>query len=264
MKQYLNVLRQIMEHGHDHGDRTGVGRRSVFATQERFNLQEGFPLVTTRKIFTKGIIEELLWFIRGSTDNKELTDKKVNIWNQWALSEHDIEIFADKYSEGNPDFRAALVTKMSTKLNGIGPMYGHVWRNAPNDKIHILWPDVKLDNIPHDKLLQYNEEYNKLSAEHNPIEGPLPSYEEFCKMRYYSTIDQLNELVIGLKVRPFSSRHIVTAWVPQITPFEGLSPQENIMLERGALAACHMMFQCFVTPGEEGEKNKLSLQVYIR
>lgn len=264
MRQYLHVLNQIMNQGHDHSDRTGVGRRSIFATQERFNLQEGFPLVTTRKIHINSIIQELLWFITGSTDNKELTDKKVNIWNQWALTEHDIELFADKHCEGNEDFRKAIVTKMSTLTNGIGPMYGHVWRNAPNDKIHILWPDIKMENIPHDKLLKYNEEFNKLTDEHNPIEGELPTYEEFCKMRYYSTIDQLNELVINLKARPFSSRHIVSAWVPQLVPFETLSPQENIMLERGSLAACHMMFQCFVTPGNEGEKNKLSLQVYIR
>lgn len=97
---YLDLLRDVMENGVDRGDRTGTGTRSVFGRQIRFDLSQGFPLLTTKKVFLRGIIEELLWFLRGSTNAKELEDKGVNIWKGW----------------GNPDSRE------------LGPVYGKQWR----------------------------------------------------------------------------------------------------------------------------------------
>lgn len=108
MKQYLDLLRDVSENGNDRGDRTGVGTRSVFGRQMRFDLSEGFPLVTTKKVHLRSIIQELLWFLKGSTDNNWLTERKVSIWNEWALENGDL-----------------------------GPIYGKQWRSwaGPNGEV---------------------------------------------------------------------------------------------------------------------------------
>ena len=102
MKQYLDMLRKIRTDGVIKKDRTGVGTQSIFGHQCRYDLQEGFPLLTTKKVFLRGIIHELLWFIAGDTNIKYLLDNNVHIWDDWADS------------EGN-----------------LGPVYGHQWRSWP-------------------------------------------------------------------------------------------------------------------------------------
>lgn len=89
-QQYLDLCKDILENGIDSDDRTGVGTRSVFARQMRFDLSKGFPLLTTKKMFTRGMIEELLWFIRGSVDVTELEDKNVNFWSSWKRQDGTI------------------------------------------------------------------------------------------------------------------------------------------------------------------------------
>ena len=109
MRQYLDLLQHILDNGGDKGDRTGTGTRSVFGHQMRFDLSQGFPLLTTKKVHFRSIVIELLWFLKGNTNVQYLKDNKVSIWDEWATAEQTARF-------GRPE-------------GELGPVYGHQWRN---------------------------------------------------------------------------------------------------------------------------------------
>ena len=166
MRQYLDLLATVRHRGIRKGDRTNTGTLSIFGHQMRFDLAEGFPLVTTKKLHVKSIVHELLWFLQGSTNVRYLNEHGVTIWNEWADAQGEL-----------------------------GPVYGRQWRS---------WP---APNGRH--------------------------------------IDQIAQVVDGLKRDPDSRRHIVSAW--------------NVgELDRMALSPCHCLFQFYVAGG------RLSCQLYQR
>lgn len=265
MKQYLQALGNIINNGWGHEDRTGVGRRSVFGVDLRFNLQEGFPLVTTKEMPFRTVIRETLWLMSGNSSITPLKEAKCNIWNQWAVRQEDIAAFIAKHNEafeGNQENIKAYLE--ATQIDNVGTMYGAAWRNTPRNQVSKLWPTVPLANIASDKL----ETYQKLweGRDEAQLEKDQDAtFEEFASYMASQSVDQLQELIVNLRDRPFSSRHVVSAWLPEFVPFENMSPQENVLIGRGALAACHFAFQCMVIPPkEEGGKNRLSLKVSIR
>jgi thymidylate synthase len=165
MQQYLDLMRHVLQHGHAKSDRTGTGTLSIFGWQMRFDLAAGFPLLTTKKLHTKSIIHELLWFLQGDTNIRYLKQHGVSIWDDWADASGDL-----------------------------GPVYGKQWRR---------W------------------------------ESPG------------GQIDQIADLIEGLKNNPDSRRHLVSAWNPADVPKMKLPP-------------CHVMFQFYVA------NDRLSCQLYQR
>ena len=125
MKQYLDLVSHVLEHGNEKGDRTGTGTKSVFGYQMRFDLSEGFPMVTTKKLHLKSIVYELLWFLKGDSNIKYLTENGVRIWNEWADENGDL-----------------------------GPVYGHKWRNWNSDEIDQIELVIKdLKNNPNSRRM---------------------------------------------------------------------------------------------------------------
>lgn len=127
------MCRYILEHGEDRPDRTGTGTHSVFGYQTRYDLREGFPLLTTKKMYLRPIAEELLWFIKGDTNIKYLVDRNVKIWNEWPYE--DFKKSEDFNGETLEEFVEKIKNddEFAKKHGNLGPVYGAQWRNFNNE-----------------------------------------------------------------------------------------------------------------------------------
>lgn len=213
---YHQLMNRVMTEGTEKTDRTNTGTKSVFGHQMRFDLNEGFPLLTTKKVSFKLVATELIWFLRGDTNIKYLLGYNNNIWNEWAFKKYvessdytgpDMtdfgrraltdETFKADYKNEMDEFKARILSDdaFSKKYGTLGNVYGKQWRHwqGPNGEV----------------------------------------------------IDQIKNLIDGIKNKPDSRRHIVSAW----------NPAE---IETMALPPCHTLFQFYVADGV------LSLQLYQR
>lgn len=197
--QYETLGKHILANGRLKVTRTGINTVGVFGHQMRFNLSKGeFPLITTKKVFTRGIFEELKWFINGETNIKTLTDKNVHIWDEWAAEDGEC-----------------------------GPIYGQIWRGFP--------VGVPTDVLKTTTELAAGSGSSVADVIMNLVNDPK-----------YRPIDQLQGLLNDLRTRPFSRRHLVSAWAPSVLPDETVSPNQNAANGKQALAACHTFFQMYV------------------
>jgi len=143
MHQYLDLLRDIMENGTDKSDRTGTGTRSVFGRQIRYDLSEGFPAVTTKKLYFNSVVHELLWFLKGTGNIEYLAQNKVHIWDEWPfkayLEKNDLpipEVNSPEWKSQMKEFigRVASDHEFAAQWGDLGPVYGVQWRKWPDGK----------------------------------------------------------------------------------------------------------------------------------
>jgi len=188
MKQYLELLEYILENGESRDDRTGTGVISSFGHQIRFNLQDGFPAVTTKALAWKGVVSELLWFLEGSDDERRLAEIRFKKDRSDLV---DLDKFSTIWTDNADNQGVELGYDNSDTIKKLGPIYGVQWRN-------------------------------------------------------WNGVDQIHELVDGLKTNPFGRRHILSAWNVE-------------MIESMALPPCHVMSQFYVS-----SNGVLSCQMYQR
>jgi thymidylate synthase len=194
MRQYHELMDRVLREGIDKSDRTGTGTRSVFGHQMRFNLAEGFPMVTTKKLHLKSILHELIWLISGDTNIRYLCQNGVRIWDDWPFATFAKSADYDGIDMKEFAARIASDTDFAAKWGDLGPVYGYQWR---------FWPGPN---------------------------GP---------------VDQLRDVLEGIRRNPDGRRHIVSAWNPGY-------------IDQMALPPCHAFFQFYVVDG------KLSCQLYQR
>lgn len=162
MKQYLDLLDRVLKEGAQKGDRTGTGTISVFGHQMRFNLEEGFPCLTTKKLHLKSIIHELLWFLNGDTNVKYLQDNGVRIWNEWADEKGDLGHIYGYQWRSWPDYQGGHIDQITELVNTI--------KNNPNSRRMLVsaWNVADINNMnlpPCHILFQFYVANGKLSMQ---------------------------------------------------------------------------------------------------
>lgn len=252
MKEYLDLLKDVLENGHSHPDRTKVGRRSVFGRQIRFDMKKGFPLVTTRKIHTPALFHELVWFLMGTPKIDYLKEHNIKIWDKWVVTKETIDEYFQTHIKPNIMTQYAVIlengkTEENAEVNGVS------------------FEDMVLKERDELLLGVYQQITDKYLNSVGPIYGPKWRNEHVKNMAfepYEQNVDPLGDLINNLKERPFSSRHVVSTWDVRTLADETLSPRDNVLNGKGALAPCHVLQQYFVK--ELDGKKYLSLQLYQR
>lgn len=248
MKAYLDLMRKILEEGNRRDDRTGTGTIGLFAEEMRFDLRDGFPLVTTKKCHLRSIIHELLWFMSGDTNTKYLNDNGVTIWDEWAVPEDT------RVKVGTKNFKDCIDWLMETgcfKDRATAAAYASDLAKQGLDT-GLSSSEVIAHGINSSTMFN-NHKFDPYVYDVYPAGSLGPVYGRL--LRAYPTVsargtvmdfDQMADVVRGLRERPFSRRHIINLWHPGLLPDETISPQENVIKGRQALAPCHYSIQFYV------------------
>ncbi len=199
MKQYIDLLRHVMENGVDKGDRTGTGTRSVFGYQMRFNLEDGFPVLTTKKLHLRSIIHELLWFLSGDTNIKYLHDNGVTIWDEWADENGDLGPVYGYQWRSWPNPNGQSIDQISQVVNSL--------KNNPDSRRHIVsaWNPAEVDKMalpPCHSLFQFYVADGKLSCQLYQRSADLFLGVPF-NIASYALLTMMMAQVTGLKVGEF-------------------------------------------------------------
>ena len=217
-KDYQSLLQDILDNGHRKGDRTGTGTISVFGRQIRHNMKDGFPLLTTKKMFFKGIVTELLWFLRGDTNIKFLVDNDCHIWDgdaykKYCISYKDGHEFYEDEEVKRSFTKEEFINKIKTddefakKWGELGPVYGKQWRE---------WTYLTREQ----------------KQDVDGIDEEICGADMWDGIRHYRTFDQIANLINDLKTNPDSRRLMVNAW--------------NVgELDQMTLPPCHYGFQVY-------------------
>jgi len=226
--QYLDLLQDILEHGHEKKEfNSGITLKSVFGRQCRYDLSKGFPLLTTKKVFLRGIIEELLWFLQGNSNIKYLVDRNVRIWDEWAYKR----------------FLEAQKSKVPTslKLRGASKKWAKELKTIKTQEEFIQ--KIKDDSASSPFVREWGEL--------GPIYGRQWRKWETSDGR---TIDQVAWAIQKLKKTPTRKHIMIAAWNPEFVYEMAASREKSVVLP-----PCHSFFQINVN-----DKNELSLQLYQR
>ena len=223
MQNYNERLRTILRTGKKRIDRTGVGTISRFGGEDEYHFFDGFPLYGNRKILLRWIFQELRWMLRGDSNIRWLQEQGVTIWDEWAVT---------------PEMANVMENFNVT-------MFSH-------DLIGLKKFDEKDDPAPNPHSCTFEEMRDWLAARSTNIEDyQIVRPGDVGKMypslwRNFNGVDQIKATLESIRKFPYSRRHCVSAWDPKHLPIDGLTPEENVFENRGALAACHHFFQFYV------------------
>lgn len=243
MKQFNALLTDIVENGRESSNRTVKRSKKVFGRQLRWNLAEGFPLVTNRKIFTRGVFTELEWFIKGLTNNQWLTDRGVHIWDEWALADEHLDMESPQLLPGADRYDLYFAKLLAEK--GQEAVDAESIRFNGNKDVQPLSSEEGHRIMDEAGIPKYRT-YRDLGFELGDL-GPVYGRQWTAfRGQHQSIINQLKDMEDTLLSKPMSRRMIVIAWNPDDLPDESVSPQQNVLNGKMALAACHTLFQLFV------------------
>jgi thymidylate synthase len=225
MKQYLNLLQHVLENGNEKSDRTGTGTLSVFGYQMRFDMNDGFPLITTKKLHLKSIIYELLWFLKGDTNIKYLNDNNVNIWNEWADQQGNLGHIYGYQWRSWPDYAGGSNDQIKQVIQSI--------KVNPDSRRHIVsaWNVADLNNMalpPCHVLFQFYVANNKLSCQLYQRSADIFLGVPF-NIASYALLMMMVAQVTGLKpgefIHTFGDAHIYKNHLEQVKTQLGREPR---------------------------------------
>lgn len=236
VKQYKEMLAYVMKNGSHKTDRTGVGTISVFGYQNRYNLSEGFPLLSLKKTPFRIIAEELLWFISGSDSLRDLVERNVHIWDEWGFK---LWYESDRYREEKRPYFSGLGAKVKEEEK-------EAYLREMNHYLQLVVTDDEFNNEYGCLGRVYGKQWREWKGDLLDITLGFDLRNGHGNIsRNYETIDQLKSVIETIKSNPDDRRLIVSAWNPTDIPNMALPP-------------CHAFFQFYVNDG------KLSCQLYQR